>query len=411
MFARRLLTAGEGGSIISPGDNVFAITEAPDGGWTQIQDPKAYHYHGYTYLGWIDGTSGATEVGAFDHATKTTSVVHVTDLGSPDNHDSPAVMVRDSDKRLLVAYGRANSSQIRLKISVNSLDTDPTLSGGFGTEALLDAQIGATEYTYPALIQLRSVTDDPIYLFFRDTVAASGFGSGHIAYSKSTDGGATWGAAVRVFSPPAERAYRRVESNWTDRIDIFTTDRDPDDSNLYHFYLDGTDDSLHASNGTALTAPVTSSTATLVLAKTNGPAWSWGGSWDGGPATVIMQNKSGDNRILTARWRSGAWKVDTVVESVGGQLGINTYGSGAAIHHTDPDTVYVARKDTKFEMWRYSSSDDGDTWTGTQLTSGSSVDNVWAEVPHFAGSGLRAVWLAGTYTSDTNFSFGISGAR
>src|SRR5690606_23059106 len=119
------------------------------------------------------------------------------------------------------------------------------------------------------------------------------------------------------------------------------------------------------------------------------------------PATVIMQeNTSSDNRIKVARWTGTEWQVDEVLSNVGGQLGINKYASGAAIAHDDPDTVYVARKiGSHWEMYRYTSADDGATWTGTALTSGSSVDHVWADTPHFAASGMQAIWLSGSYTN------------
>ena len=410
--AMRLLVSGGAGGAFTPPAAFVTITDAPNGGWTQIPDPKAYHYNGKTYLGWVDGTSGAIEHAAWMHATQSLSTpAQLADLGGPDNHDSPSVIVRESDKRLVVAYAGHLDTRVRVRISTNPED-----ASSFAVEQALDPGYGGV-YTYATLVQLRGVTNDPIYLFARSIPNLSSQ-VGRLVYAKSTDGGATWGSWTVLFTGSASPAlvpYWRIGTDWSTRIDVFTTQRSPNDSasQTHHFYLDGTDDSLHTSDGTEiLTAlPITTADMTVVLDSTNGPNWSWGASWDGAPAAVIMQAASStDNRILVARWRSGAWQVDTVVGSVGGQLGINKYGSGAAIHHTDPDTVYIAIKDTKFEMWRYTSADDGATWSGTQLTSGSPKDNVWPEVPAFAASGLSAVWLYGDYTNDTSFSFGVRGA-
>jgi hypothetical protein len=404
--ARRLLVASGGGAYTAPPWEVRTLTSAPNGGWTQIQDPKAVHYNGKTYIGWIDGTSGATELAAWTHATASLgSVTSIDDLGTPDNHDSPAILVRASDKRLLVFYSRHDGPTMYLRVSTNPEDEST-----FDARVDLDSQLGSDDYTYPVAYQMTGVPDSPIYLFYRDYVP--GTTTGRLAYSKSTDGGTTWATRVLLYTGPSGFVpYWRIASDGDRYLHVFTTDKEPTASKLGHFYFDAWTDKAYTSAGVEITAsrPFGFSDITEVHAAV---CWSWGATVDsqGRPACVLMYEVSAsDNGVKTARWRSGAWQVDTVLTSVGGQLGVNKWASGAGIHHTDPDTVYIARKATKFEMWRYTASDDGASWSGQQLTSGSSADHCWVDVVHSPALGLEAVWLTGTYTSDTNYDFGVSG--
>jgi hypothetical protein len=404
-LATRLLPRGAGSFTIAR--QLRTLTSPPDGGWTQIQDPKAIYYNGATYFVWADGQSGDLAIGKYVHATGVTTITTLAAgfESPPDNHSSPAVIVREPDHRIVVAAARhAETDSPSIWIS-----DDPEDITSFGAAIEPDPTIGAAQYTYMILYQLASGT---IYLFYRDYI--SGTNTGRLGFSTSTDGGSTWaGRRILYTGATGEVPYWRVISDGDDRFDVFTTDVEPDASALGHFYYLASTDKVYSSAGVELTwngftDPLVYADITEVQGAT---CWSWGGSIDslGQPATVIMRDIGSDNAIDVARWRSGAWQVDEVVASVGGQLTGNQYASGCAIHHTNPNIVYVAKKATRWEMWRYTSSDDGATWDGTQLTSGSSVDNVWAEVVHQPGTGLEAVWLAGDYTSDTDYDFGIAG--
>lgn len=404
---------GYAGTPGASGD-YFTLTDAPHGGWTQIQDPKAYYdaSNDRTYLTWLNGSDGAVYIQAWDHGDQALvgSPFLIHDLGGPDNHNSPSVMVR-TDGRIIVAYSGHSEAFMRIRISTNPGDVS-----AFAASVNLDSQLGGARYTYPVMYQLRGVAGDPIYLFWRDLSSIIS-NTGRIAYSVSTDEGATWSTRVLLFTGASDRTpYWRIGTDWDTRIDIFTTDRDPASSTgLWHMSIDGTAETYHTSDGTQITdtLPLTVADLTLVEDNADGNLWSWGSSFDGtAPATVIMQeNGESDNRIKVARWRAGAWQVDQVILSVGGQLGINKYASGCAINDTDPDIVYLARKiGSHWEQYRYVSADDGATWTGTALTESSTVDHVWVDTPALAGTGLKAIWLSGSYTNDSSYNFGISGS-
>lgn len=386
---------------------VRTVTSAPQGGWTQIQDPKAFHYNGATYAVWTNGSSGDIEIAKYDEAAHTTTTHVLAAAFEPgglddgvDIHSSPSVIVRPDGHIVVAAAHHAETDGPYVYISTNAEDIT-----AWGSAVRPDASIGAAQYTYMILYQLAS---GAIYLFYRDYI--SGTSTGRLAYSASTDGGSTWSARTVLYTGASGHVpYWRVVSDWDDRFDIFITDIEPNASKLGHFYLIGSTGKRYTSAGVEITTslPIGYSDVTQVHAAT---AWSWGGCIDsmGRPATVLMVDITGDNAIKVARWRSGAWQVNTVVSAVGGHLGINQYASGCGIHHTNPNIVYVAKKATHWEMWRYVSADDGATWTGTQLTSGSSSENVWADVVHHADR-LEGIWAYGTYSDDLTYSFGIRG--
>lgn len=64
---------------------------------------------------------------------------------------------------------------------------------------------------------------------------------------------------------------------------------------------------------------------------------------------------------------------------------------------------------SQFEMVRYTSADDGATWTARQLTFDSADLNiipmqVWGHGP------VRVVWERGAHTSDLSYSLGTMGS-
>jgi hypothetical protein len=401
VLSRRLLLGGSGGGVYLR--SLKALSSSPLGGWTQIQFPKACGYNGYTYLGWLNGSTGQEQVAAFRHSTGvlSTPVTLHASFGVADNHASPACLVMASSHRLLVAYAAHDGANLYTRLSTNDLDSDPTLSGGFDPEVVV---LTSGDWTYTNLHQLASGT---VFLNYRYVSGPTGY----LEYVKSTNEGASWTSQTQIYGGNAGHVpYWRIGHDGT-KIHVIITDVEPQTGQTFHFYMleDGT---CHKSDGTLITPLLHASDCTAVLSNSLGANWSWGVAANGlGPACVLMQDQGGtDNAIKTARYRSGAWQVDTVIGSVGGQLNGNQYASGCGILPDNPDVVYLARKiGSHFEQYRYVSGDDGVTWAGTALTSGSTVENIWVDGVRNAEPGLEAVWLKGTYTSDTSYAFGVEG--
>lgn len=415
MIAARLLAvAGSGGSVVvpTPSFTVHTLTSSPHGGWTMIPDSKASHYNGKTWVGWIT-SAGAVEIGEWDGATFSTTVLALaSDWLNADTHGSPSVLVRDSDKKLLVFASRHDGTTPYIWTSTNPED-----ASAFPGAATPGATIGASDYTYMSTFQLLAETSDPIYLFYRDEVGGS---TGRMGYSKSTDGGATWSSRVVFYTGASGRTpYWRMWSNGQDRVDFFTTDREWYDqanpSKVGHFYFTG--GNFYQSDGTQITAtqPFGFSDITLVHDNTDGMVWCTGVCNDGsGAAALLMVGLSSDtdNELRTARYRSGSWQIDTV-GSHGGIYSGDRYGPGGAIDHDSPDVVWFSQLVSgTYELFRFTSADDGASWSSEQITTGSTEDNLWVETVRDAGD-LKAVWLYGTFLSSTDTTsntLGIMGA-
>lgn len=401
-----LAAAGAGAGFHVDTLTVSTVASAPNGGWTQIPDPKVVVVGGTAFLGWVDGTSHDVEYAQWDIASEVLSTPvalgHLlVDDGPPDNHNSGSILVRSSDSKLLAAYSGHADDRVRLRISTNPLDAT-----AWGSEQVVNPALGTCTYTYQTLVE----EGGTLYWFTRCHLTATN--TGRLAYATSTDGGATWSSWTLLLTGASGKVpYWRIWSNGAGRIDIFTTDDSPTSSSLYHFYIDTASGNRYQSDGTLIATSLPIGVADMTLVKSNaaGAVWSWGNCWDGSrPATVLMRYVSAsDNEVMVARWTGSAWQVDAVA-TAGGVVTGNQYASGAAISKTDPNLVYMARKVSGvFEMYRYRSTDDGATWTGSQLTSGSAHDNIWPDSVTGGGRDMEAVWLYGDYTSDTSFDFGI----
>jgi hypothetical protein len=420
MIGRRLLMAGGGsGGFPERVPVVTSLSTAPAGAWSHTADPKALYLPdvGQTVFGYVDGTSGNVELRAYDHAAGTIS--GATNLhsalggidGNPDHHDAPAILRRASDGRLVTVYSGHAAAACYRRISTN-----PDDASAFGAETNLDSQIGATDYTYPNLVQLTGETNAPIYLFIRDLAINP---SDRLIYSKSTDDGVTWSAKTTVYNPGASRSvYWKLISNGVDRVDFFVTDGSmPNETapvRIYHFYMTG--GTFYKSDGTHISASLPFGPSDV--------AQVYGGSlraWpfdavlrpdDNTPEVVIQIATSGetDNELRDYRYRGGSW-VGNAIVSAGG-IWVANISPGVVFDHQNPDTTYLARLISgKWELWRYRTYDDGATWTGTAMTSSSAVNNLTPSPVYGHNGQMPVVWFRGSYTDYNHYSTGVAGLR
>jgi hypothetical protein len=75
-----------------------------NGAWCWFSDPRAIHFNGRTYAGWVDSL-GNVVVGFYDHKTKyiETRVLH--ENLEVDDHDNPSLCI-DNVGKLLVFYSK-----------------------------------------------------------------------------------------------------------------------------------------------------------------------------------------------------------------------------------------------------------------------------------------------------------------
>ena len=404
-----------------PSSGFLALATAPDGGiHDSIGGDIAVQYNGYLYVGYVDD-SGNVVVSVWQESalpSDPAATVTIQSGWAKDIHNSPSLLVEASTHKLWVAFCQHDGSDLYLRISTTSLATDPTLGDGFGSAAGLNSQLGDWgDFTYPILLQLTGEASSPVYLFWR-----TAHGNGRLMYSKCTDGGSTWPALYYCcVGAGSNFPYWSVGATSTTRFDVFITDGidfggGEAGESMYHFYYSGgsfyqTDGTLIGAENTGVAAVSDPTYATLVLDNTDGNVTracgvAWGSS---APAGGLWQRIDGStNRVLSARWRSGAWQVDTVLDNIP-RLGGNYALPSGRMDPTDPDVCVVAKAvGSHVEMFRLTTADDGATWASEALTTVSTLDNFLPAMVRNA-SGVQALWPAGTYTNDYSFSLGFRG--
>lgn len=390
MPSRQLLLALAGSGAGLPATHARELNDPSAVGWVVPQDPKAVHGGGKTFVTWT-GSNGDDYVMSIDDVTGVTSTpfaLHGSNLesGSPDPHDNPAILVRN-DGRLMLCYSPHANANVYLRVSTNPYDAT-----AFGAEVNLASQLGAGVYTYMGLAQVSAETNT-VHLFCRNGT--------YVGWSKSTDNGATWSALTSIFQPDGggQRSYRRMGSNGVDRIDIICTNKDPDPSApaaIYHLFYDAGDGDWHSSDGTVLTLPADKTTTTLVEPSSSGSAWSNGITYDGAgnPISVIQRQHATTVDVHQRRWNGASWDGFTVVD------GLAAYDSNAylpaAPDASNPDQMVVSVKvGSHWEIFLYTTSNGGASWTGRALTSGSAEDHTQPDFVWNPDPRLRFVWLYG----------------
>lgn len=375
-----------------PRRGVVALTTAPDGGWTQVTEPKAVYRDGVTYFCFIDGDDGHVKVGEFDHSTEAVTLTTVGTAPEVDTHDAPSLIIRPSDDRLVVWWTGHNGGNFYQRISTNALD-----STAWGSATDLDSSLGGTAYTYPSGLILGST----IYLFYRDATDANA--TGRVAYSTSTDGGATWAAQTVLVEVSGKRAYFVVDTDGS-RIDIAVTNGHPvGDSgiNVYHLYLSG--GNRYQADGTQITASLPLGTADLPLvydSTVDGKAWPSSILSGSTPTFTYEVFVSGENSYRMARYDAG-WTLTTIAGSGSTLEGASGH---ATLDDTDPDVVYASVHDgTTWTLRRYVV---GGSWTPISVSG-----DIYPARIHDAPADRRVLWLRGTYTTYLDNSLAVMAGR
>lgn len=402
------------GTAAPPAGDLFEIMASPGGGWAEPQRAKAVSYNGHTYIGSIQGGSvGDVTVVEVNESTQavTTHVLNSSLNGegvTADMHSNPALLVRDSDKRLLAAYCDHNDSTIRLRVSVNTLTADPTLSGGFDTERSLDTELNTSNYDYPSLVQLLGETDDPIYLFFRSSVS----GTSRWLVSKNTDAAVSgddasngWSNNQWVYRNTGFEPYMQVNSNGVDRIDFIAQNKNEvevTNNEIRHWYYQAGE--FFKTDGTSLgtyplVSPITPATATLAA---DGAGYHLFGlerdDVTGDIAFTASARVSGVHHVYRVMWDGAAWATSDITTSEA------PYSWGNGIDPNNFDRALVSRfSGGVADLWEYVNTGGG--WVGTQHSPGGGDDWLWPIFVRNGTADLEAVVLYGTYITYTDNGF------
>ncbi|MEO0477614.1 MAG: BNR-4 repeat-containing protein, partial [Planctomycetota bacterium] len=356
-------------------------------------------------------------------------------LGSQGGNDhAHPVLDQLSDGRYIAAYANHGLDTIsRFRVSTNPHDpmswdnevtVDNTPPGGGGID-------GST--TYSNIFQLAGDGDSErgrLYNFNR----SRGFDPN---FNTSTDGGKTWQYGGRLLNDnPADpsgrnitRPYANYTTNGIDEIHFINTDNHPNNhpiSNLYHGVIrDGKvydsfgaeiDSNLFDIHGSLPSAP------TPIFKGTTGRGGrsAWGSDIEldasGHPVVVFttqVNNTGDDLRYHYARFDGMTWHTNEIAFAGRNALfGQTDYTGNISLDPNDLNTVYVAadvdprtgqalvsKADGKqhFEIYKGVTTDEGATFTWTQVTKDSAYDNLRPVVPDWDEENTAVIWMRGLY--------------
>lgn len=358
----------------------------------------------WTYL----EADGDVSVRSWDHATQTASSATVlrSALSAGDSHAQPTLLIRSSDRKIVVAYSAHNGANLYVRISSSAADIS-----AFGAEANIDSSVGGSSYTYPVLIELT----DGIYLFLRTAKTGA---TATWSYTKSTDGGATWSAKVDVFDEPGTTGYWMPTKTAADRVDISAVDDSTfggTGCSVFHMYMlaGGT---FYKSDGTEITAakPFATSVMTTVWAHT--------GTQGGAPGTFMLAS-DGYPRILfrefenlspeDCRYRWGLYNGSAWASYEVASAGSGSLTATAVFASTDPFSFYHTKDDASnvAQIHKATTVDGGLTWIDRTLTDSANEQSLLATVRDGSAE-LPVLWCSksGGWTRNDTVAANFFGA-
>jgi hypothetical protein len=435
-------------------DAAGAVVLKRNGGWCWFQDPRAIVLRdGTLVFNSLSGDDGAGSdagdlwITSWKPGAETVSHFELHDRFHRDDHDAAALLERP-DGRIVAVYGKHGDDRFqRWRIS-----TAAGLVADWSKEQVFETGAG---YTYSNLYQL-SGEGGRIYNFSR----TRGFNPN---CTISEDQGETWRYGWRLMSWTAEdlkgnvgasgidgrRPYVRYASNGRDAIHFTTTEDHPRafDNSIFHgFYQGG---KLRDSAGKVLGDPGFDGSSKLrpdsfTRVYQGGPdAVAWTVDLEitaeGVPVTVFSVQRGGaafrgergaegdgaDHRYHYARFEGGSWKVHEMGYA-GTRLyaGEDDYTGLAAIDPQDPEVVVistnadpvtgeplVSKADGKrhWELFRGRTEDGGAKWKWEAITRDSTRDHLRPVIPSNPGGKRIVLWLAGDFTSYTNYRLNVCG--
>lgn len=397
-----------GGGLASVTLGSLTLSAAPNGNFSPYTVPTVVYGNGKVFYGWVDGSNGNIAVGEVSQYPGTVTITTLKAALEADAHDSPALLIRSSDHKLLAIYGRHNNNDIYRRISTNAYD-----STAWGTETNLASSLGATRYTDWQIHQLNGMTGSPIVLFYRDEPTAGT--DSRWVMSTSSDGGSTFSAQTIIYHVTSARSYLTSWSDSNTRIDFLASNSTGAATHVIgHFYYDN--GSWFASDGTSLGSPPFDQTKlTTIYSGTDLGLPSFVANAGGTPVVTYWTRQAANSYSHHyARWSGAAWNATTLASGLAGvtyELDSSTAPLHASPDDADPTLAY-SFEDTGSgnpQLYRYVMSTAAAILSKTALTAtGTGHQGVPTPV-RFRSDGLRVLWQFGTLTNYVTFSLGTRG--
>lgn len=387
-----------------------------DGAWCWFSDPRAIYFEGKykrTYAGWVD-SYGDIMIGYYDHDTHEIDTHLLYDNLEKDDHDNPALFI-DKNGRLSVFFSmHSKKFPIHLVHAKNAEDIleweEPLQLALNDTDAYAEY---SNTYTYQNIVYLSS--EDKYYLFWRGADFKPN-------YSVSKDG-RTWSKG-KIFVLPERiyrnrRPYMKVYSNGKSRIHFAFTDghpRDENENSIYYMYYEN--GAFYKAGGEKIknleegpVDPRQASVAYDAIPENNPKSWIWDIAEDTEGNPVLAYAKFPNDTIHVycyAVWNRGSWQNYDLINS--GKWFPQTqpgkverepnYSGGLSIDKENPSVLYLSvKRDSIFEIEKWSTANKGKRWTVEAITKGSSKDNIRPFAVRNAreGNPNQVLWIANTH--------------
>jgi len=383
-----------------------------DGAFAWHQRPQAIYYNKKLYWTWVS-RKGDIGISSYDFNTNTFQKTIIERDFETDDHDTPVILIRNSDKRIIVFYCK-HLKELKMYWKISS---DPENIESFGDTHSFDA---SGDVTYPQPIQL-SGEDDAIYLFYRIDGTPR-----YWVYKKSTDGGTSFGAEVKMIQAFDHLSpYTHPVSNGVDTIHFSVNDAEGGNGpseDIMHFYYKG--GSFYKSDGTLICdvagLPITSKSQLTMVYDSSAAGNYECKNWDialnssGNPVIVFAEfvDLDTDHRYKRAEWNGSSWDIEEVGNAgPWPYIGPDThkpYSGGIQLDHSNTDIVYYSKNtDGTPHRWDiYRAEKVNGSWVATKLASdGKNIRPVAVR-----GSGnnySHILWEQGVYRGMTDYHTNI----
>jgi len=402
-----------------------------DGAYTWFQDERAIISDGKIIIGSVasgnidSNRTGDIDVVTYDLSTGITQLSELHHNLEYDDHDSPALLVRQ-DGRYLAVYSTHSgkhplSNTIHYSISTNPYDStswEPELT-------FIPSNHSRVSYSNLHYLQDENGNNGRIYNFFRGLN-----NSWNPSIMTSDDMGGNWDALGLLIQHSGYRPYVKYASDGTDTIHFIFTEGHPKiyNNSIYHAYYRG--GMLYSSNGSEIRlledGPIQISEGTTVFpGGPNAVAWCNDIAIDsnGHPYlaySVQMNQDPMDHRYRYSRWNGNQW-LDYEISFAGERLysGEDDYTGNIALDPNNPSAVYISTNvnpttgaplsSGHYEIFQGRTNDDGVNWIWLPITENSTEDNIRPIVPDWDDQNTAVIWLQGTYDGYTDFNLKVVG--
>ncbi|WP_185154051.1 glycoside hydrolase family 88 protein [Fulvivirga sp. M361] len=394
-----------------------------NGSWCWFSDPRAVYYEGKhkrTYSGWIDNYGNIT-VGFYDHETKQINTHIVRKNLEIDDHDNPSILF-DEEGKLLIFFNRHGygDSPHPHPLYLIKSENPEDISKWTKVKSLFlndekDKVSDKTSFTHTYTNPIRLKAENGrIYLFWRGV-------DGKPGYSHSDDNGESWTKGQILLMPDPIYAFRRpytkVYSNGDNKIHFTFTDGHPrnekGNSIYYTYYQNG---AFYKANGILIKKitdlPLKPEELDIVYDAKKGGAKAW--NWDiaedekGNPVLAYARFPTDEKHIYYyAKWTGKEWLNRDLINSggwfpqtpEGKKEPEPNYSGGINIDHENTNELYLSvKRDSIFEIEKWTTKNDGRSWKAEFITKGSEKDNVRPFAVRGAkeGNPLQVVWMQNT---------------